>query len=233
MRKQPVILHDERTIVYDEKHWETLGRKRQRAARVMRALEDRGIQSFVYGSVARGNVTEHSDVDIVIPQPIPSYKVELALERWSRREIVQATPSMVLKAHIYVDEETTVTFPLFKFRTREIEFYRWGGWINTDQLQNNMRVLGVDKRLVLITPTEQGHKESGVIGREHEVAHIIGVQPDIALERVRVLTRRSNIGRTGVYLTRPLNDDESFEQVAKSLKDRDPALRRTVNWREK
>jgi predicted nucleotidyltransferase len=40
------------------------------------------------------------------------------------------------------------------------------------------------------------------------------------------------VGRTGVYLTRVLDEDESFEEVAKMLQDSDPALRRTIERRE-
>jgi hypothetical protein len=58
------------------------------------------------------------------------------------------------------------------------------------------------------------------------------VSTGIVQERVRVLTRRDSVGRTGVYLTRVLSDDESFEVVAKNLKDSDPAIRRTIGRRE-
>ena len=97
---------------------------------------------------------------------------------------------------------------------------------------DNVRVLGVDKRLLLIEPTETGHIEQGVIGYEHVVAKRLSLSVDIAKERVRVLTRRDEVGRTGVYLTQQITDDETFEEVAKSLKDSDPALRRTIERRE-
>jgi predicted nucleotidyltransferase len=138
----------------------------------------------------------------------------------------------VIKGHIHLDNDLVVTFPLFKLMPREEEFYRWGGQVDLDQIRDEVRVPGVDKRLVLIEPTETGHEERGVIGYEHEVAKRIGVGIAIAQERVRVLKRREDVGRTGVYLTRPLSEDESFETVAKSLKDSDPAIRRTIGRRE-
>jgi hypothetical protein len=138
---------------------------------------------------------------------------------------------MVLKGHVFCDPDLVVTFPLFKLMPREEEFYRWGGLVGRKELEEDIRVNGVDKRLLLIEPTETGHKESGVIGYEHEVAKKLGVSIGIAHERVRVLTRRDTVGRTGVYLTRVLSDNESFEEVAKSLKDTDPALRRTIERR--
>jgi hypothetical protein len=115
--------------------------------------------------------------------------------------------------------------------SREEEFYRWGGLIDSTGVRNNTRTSGVDKRLLLIEPTSTGHIEQGVIGREQEVAKKLDVSIGIAEERVRVLTRRDNVGRTGVYLTRTLNDNENFEAVAKYLQDSDPGLRRTIQRR--
>ncbi|TFF84816.1 nucleotidyltransferase [Candidatus Thorarchaeota archaeon] len=205
---------------------------RDRAKTVMEKIEKAGCTPFVYGSVARGDVSATSDVDIIVLTPVSSFRLELPFQSVIRRELVQATPSMVLKGHIYLEGDTVVTFPLFRLRPREEEFYRWGGLLNTSELDAQKRVPGVDKRLILIEPTNQGHIESGVIGHEEVVARKLGVSPGIAEERVRVLTRRDEVGRTGVYLTRVLHDDESFEEVARDLRDRDPALRRTYERRQ-
>jgi predicted nucleotidyltransferase len=229
--KKPESLHEPRTVTYSEGHWRTLTRLRVRALRVTEELEASGVSSYVYGSVARGDVSPSSDIDIIILDPISSYRVELPLGEAVRRELVQATPSMVLKGHIHLRDETVVTFPLFRMRSREADFYRWGGLVDSKDLGGQVRVSGVDKRLLLIEPTENGHVESGVIGRETQVAKKLKVSPGIARERVRVLTRRDEVGRTGVYLTRVLGDEENFEQVAKSLIDHDPALRRTYERR--
>jgi predicted nucleotidyltransferase len=172
-------------------------------------------------------------VDIVVPYTISSYKVEVALTGVIRRELAQATPSMVLKGHIYLDNDTCISFPLFKMKPRELEFYKWGGQVDVEGIQNGVRVHGVDKRLLLIEPTTAGHIESGVVGHESEVAKKLGVGIGIAQERVRVLMRRDSIGRTGIYRTHVLSQTESFEEVAKTLRDTDPALRRTVLRREK
>jgi predicted nucleotidyltransferase len=199
----------------------------------MQELDGAGVRSFAYGSIARGDIHKSSDIDVIIPYPVSSYRLEVSIGRGIHRELVQATPSTVIKGHIHLDNDLVVTFPLFKFMPREEEFYRWGGQVSMDQISDEIRVLGVDKRLILIEPTEQGHVERGVIGYEHEVAKRIGVGIAIAQERVRVLKRRDNVGRTGVYLTRPLSEDESFETVAKSLEDSDPAIRRTIGRRGK
>lgn len=232
MAKKPEVYYEARTVTYSKNQWALLEELRTRALGVMTEVETAGISPFVYGSVARGDVTPTSDIDIIILAPVSSFRVELPFENVVRRELVQATPSMVLKGHIYLEGDTVVTFPLFRLRPREAEFYKWGGLLNAATLHGRTRVPGVDKRLVLIEPTEWGHTESGVIGREEEVAKKLGVSPGIAKERVRVLTRRNEVGRTGVYLTRVLRDDESFEEVAKDIRDRDPALRRTYDRRE-
>lgn len=231
MAKKPETLHETREVHYDSGHWEHLQFLRNKALQVMYKIESGGFKPFVYGSVARGDISQSSDIDIIILRPIPSYRLELVLEKSVKRELVQATPSMVLKAHLHLPEDITVTFPMFKLLPREEEFYRWGGLIDSDGLSNNTRVPGVDKRLLLIEPTETGHIEQGVIGYEHEVSKKLNVSTGIAQERVRVLTRRDNVGRTGVYLTRTLTPSENFEAVAKELQDSDPALRRTIQRR--
>ncbi|RDE14832.1 MAG: nucleotidyltransferase [Candidatus Thorarchaeota archaeon] len=233
MAKKPEILHERRSVEYDRDHWALLERLRSRALQIMQALEAAGVRSFVYGSVARGDVSRNSDVDIVVPYTISSYKVEVALTGVTRRELAQATPSMVLKGHIYLENDTCVSFPLFKMKPRELEFYKWGGQVGIEEIQKGVRVHGVDKRLLLIEPTAAGHTESGVVGHETEVAKKLGVGVGIAQERVRVLMRRDTIGRTGIYRTHVLSQTESFEEVAKTLRDTDPALRRTVLRREK
>lgn len=197
----------------------------------MKKIESSGIHSLVHGSVARGDVTESSDVDIIIPQVISSYRLEIVLGPVLQRELVQATPSMVLKGHIHLEDDIVVSFPMFKLRKREEEFYHWGGALDCKAIEAEKRVPGVDKRLILIEPTPTGHIEYGVIGHEHEVAKKLNVSLEIAQERERVLTRRDSVGRTGVYLTRVLKDSESFEEVAKQLQDNDPALRRTIDRR--
>jgi predicted nucleotidyltransferase len=232
LAKKPEILHEPRFVVYEKSHWVRLENLRKRALEIINAFESIGIRSYAYGSVARGDVSKSSDIDIIVPYPVSSYKLEMVLGRVLKRELVQATPSMVLKGHIILEKDAVVTFPLFKLMPREEEFYRWGGLVDRKDLEVKRRVNGVDKRLLLVEPTETGHKESGVIGYEHEVAKKLGVSIAIAQERVRVLTRRDDVGRTGVYLTRVLTDDESFEEVAKTLKDSDPALRRTIERRE-
>ena len=56
----------------------------------------------------------------------------------------------------------------------------------------------------------------------------VGVSLKIVEERVKILMRRDEVGRTGVYLKRQLAPDENFEAVLKHISDRDPVVRRRV-----
>lgn len=223
---------DIREIIYSEEQWKLLRKLRLKAIKIMSILERIGLKPIVHGSLARGDVKPTSDIDIVIPYQVPSFKIETALEQAGitpqQRMLVQATPKHTVKAHIQIDEQTTITFPLMELRKLEREFYKFGGELTLEELRKNKRTLGVDKRLMLITPTEKGHTESPIIGREAEVARKLKISIDIINERIRVLTRRDEVGRTGVYLKRKLGKEESFEEVLKKLIDKDPAIRRRM-----
>ncbi len=232
MARKPEVLHEKRRVDYDEIHWKILAALRKRAAEILLLLQESGIKSYVYGSLARGDVSKSSDIDIIVPQVISSYRIEVAAGSGTRRELVQATPSSILKGHLHLDNEIVLSFPMFKMMSRERQFYQWGGMISLDDIACNNRVPGVDKRLILIEPTENGHIEQGVIGYESYAAKKLGVGVSIARERTRVLTRRDEVGRTGVYRTYQLKDDETFEEAAKGIADSDPALRRTIKRRE-
>ncbi|MCD6538436.1 nucleotidyltransferase domain-containing protein [Candidatus Bathyarchaeota archaeon] len=227
------MLRDERLkIIYDEKRWRLLNQLRAEAIELMDALNSMHIFSIVHGSIARGDVTEKSDIDIFIPDVIPSFLVETALERAgisiSERILVQATPTYSIKAYIGIDERRSVSFPLSKLRKTEREFYKFGGEATLEMLRRGVRVPGVDKRLMIIEPTEDGHIESSILGREGEVAKLLGISIETVLDRVRTLTRRDKIGRTGLFIERRLASNETFELVLKELAERNPAVRRRL-----
>jgi len=227
------MLRDERLkIIYDEKRWRLLNQLRAEAIELMDALNSMHIFSVVHGSIARGDVTEKSDIDIFIPDVIPSFLVETALERAgipiSERILVQATPTYSIKAYIGIDERKSISFPLSKLRKTEREFYKFGGEVTLEMLRRGVRVPGVDKRLMLIEPTEDGHIESSILGREGEVAKLLGISIETVLDRVRTLTRRDRIGRTGLFIERRLTSNETFESVLKELAERNPAVRRRL-----
>jgi len=232
LAEKTVTRVDRAEHVYDAYQWKLLERKRKLACEIMETLEGGGLQSVIHGSVARGDVGEDSDVDVLVPVTVPSYRMEVCLTRRGHRlfsrVVTQATPSHSPKAHMYLDLEETasVTFPLLKFKRLEYEFYKFGGMIDLKGLLADHRAPGVTKRLTLIEPTETGHFESPVKGRESEVAKIVGVSPDIVKERVRVLTRRDKIGRTGVFLVEHLSEGEQFEEALKRIIESNPAVRR-------
>jgi len=223
---------DGRRVRYSKEHWELLGQLRERAAKVMEALESCGLSPIVHGSVARGDVHRLSDVDVVVPYRVPSCVVEAALESSGllvyRKEISQATPAHAVKAHVYLDELTVVTFPLTPLSELEREFYRFGGELTLSELLEGRRVPGVNKRLLLIVPTEDGHVERSILGIEREVAKILRVSLDIVEERKSVLLRRDEVGRTGVFLRRVVGRAQSFEEALAELARVNSMLRRKL-----
>jgi predicted nucleotidyltransferase len=232
MAAKPERRLEYREMVYDAGRWSLLENFRRKATKIMEALEIFNLESIVHGSIARGDVNKKSDIDVFIPFQASSFIVESALEkagiRANRRLIVQATPTYAMKAYIEIDENTSVSFPLMKMRKVEREFYRFGGEATLQNLRNGVRVCGVDKRLMLIEPTRDGHRESTIVGREEHVAKLLGISVDTVLDRVHALLRRDDVGRTGVFIQRELTDDETFEMALKRLADQNPAVRRRL-----
>jgi predicted nucleotidyltransferase len=219
-------------VNYSSTHWEQLKELRKKAVCIMDALNVFHLQSLTHGSIARGDVHLGSDVDVFIPEVQNSFLVETALEKAkipiNSRLIVQATPSYAMKAHIEIDEATTVSFPLMDMRRVEREFYRFGGEVNLAQIKANVRVAGVNKRLMIIEPTEKGHSESSVIGREEATAKILGITAETILDRVHALVKRDTVGRTGVFVKKELMQDETFELALKRISELNPAVRRRM-----
>ncbi len=221
-----------REIVYGSERWALLKNLREKAAVLMSALDAFHLHSVVHGSIARGDVKAGSDIDVFIPDVQNSFLVETALEkagvRVNSRLVVQATPTYAMKAHIEIDEQSSISFPLMQMRKVEREFFRFGGEIALSQIKADLRVTGVDKRLMLIEPNEAGHVESSIIGKETFVAKTLGISGETVLDRVHALTKRDLVGRTGVFLKKELSSDETFELALKRLSDFNPAVRRRL-----
>ena len=236
---KPSRLVDTFSVTYDASHWRRLESLRERTISIFGVLATWGNSALVHGSVARGDVDEKSDIDILIPTSVSTQLVEAQLAASGispySREITQATPKHSPKAHIYLDPERTasVTIPLSEFRRLELEFYKFGGTASFEDLMRGTRRPGCTKRLSLIQPTDDGHMESPIVSRESEVARLLGVSSDIVRERIRVLTRRDTIGRTGVFLRLVVPEGASFEEVVKSEAESNPALRRTLRERQR
>jgi predicted nucleotidyltransferase len=224
-----------REVVYGDDHWRLLKELRIKAREVMEIFVKHGLQVWVHGSIARGDVWEKSDVDVVIPLKTPGLIVEHILEESGfkpfSRYIIAATPTTTPKGIIYLDDEerVSVSFPLFNYKPREVEFYKYSGVLTYSQLLADERVPGVNKNLVLIIPTESGHLEAPVPGYEDYVAKVLGVSVDIVRERVDVLTRRDQVGRTGIFAKIALAPGESFEEAIERLLREKPLIRRTIN----
>ncbi len=232
MAVKPTRREDYREIVYGSERWALLKGLREKAFAVMEALDAFHLQAVVHGSIARGDVKASSDVDVFIPEVQNSFLVETALEkakiRVNARLVVQATPTYAMKAHIEIDEVSSVSFPLMAMRKVEREFYRFGGEVNLAQLRADVRVAGVDKRLMLIEPDAHGHVESSILGKEEFVAKVLGISAETVLDRVHALMKRDEVGRTGVFLKKELSADETFELALKRLSDLNPAVRRRM-----
>jgi predicted nucleotidyltransferase len=196
----------------------------------MKPLTDRHIQALAYGSIARGDVTPASDIDIYTPNPPAPALLQTLMEAHgihpTRREIIQATPAYAAKGYIHVAEDRSYSFPLVPLKTREREFYSFAGSITHNQIQENTRVPGVDKHLNLIQPTPNGHIETPIQGREGTVAKTLGIGTATVQDRVRTLLRRRKTGRTGVYIKHTLAPEESFGDTYHRLAQTRPALRR-------
>jgi len=232
MSKKPLKRAERLEVVYSEKHWKLIGEFRNKAVEIMEPIERADLFCIVHGSIARGDVSENSDIDVFLPNPPSSFIIESTLERAeltvNRRVLVQATPSYAAKGYVELDRQRVVSFPLMKLRPLERDFYRFGGEATLQSLKNCQRVLGVDKRLMLIEPTRKGHMESTIVGREEIVAKLLNVSIATVLDRVHALLRRDKVGRTGVFIERELGQDETFELVLKQLADENPAVRRRL-----
>jgi len=232
MAKKPERHLEYREVVYDVERWNLLKGFRQKTIGIMEGLENFSLEAIVHGSIARGDVNRKSDIDVFIPYQTSSFIVETALEKAgisvNRRLVVQATPTYAMKAYIEVDENASVSFPLMKMRKVEREFYKFGGEVTLENLREGLRVCGVDKRLMLIEPTEKGHRESTIIGREEQAAKLLGISVETVLDRVHALLRRDEVGRTGVFIEKELSSSETFEMSLKRLADHNPAVRRRL-----
>lgn len=232
MAKKPVIRAERVEVAYEKKRWELLKELRSKAIQIMEVLDRFHLTSITHGSIARGDISKKSDIDVFVPDPPSSFIIETALERAGvsvdRRFVVQATPLYAVKGYLEIDTQRSVSFPLVKLRRVERDFYRFSGELSLPMLKRDVRVAGVDKRLMLIEPTPKGHVESTIVGREETVAHLLDVSLETVLDRVHALVRRNEVGRTGVFIERELSPDETFEMVLKKLAEQNPAVRRRV-----
>ncbi len=220
-------------VKYSPEHWELLDNLRKQALKVTSVFSHHGIDSYTYGSLARGDINPKSDIDIILLTQIPSYRVELILDETNltlyNKKLIQATPNDIIKAHFELEEEICITSVLTDFTSSPFEFYRFGGALNHQELHDNKRVPGVDKSLILIEPTDEGHKESPLIERQYEASKILGISQSMVDQRIRVLTRRDKIGRTGIFLNKDVGLNENIEEELRKIARHNPLIRRRLN----
>ncbi|MHA2390932.1 MAG: nucleotidyltransferase domain-containing protein [Promethearchaeota archaeon] len=232
MKSSKILRDYQNSIIYSEYNWSLLKSKRDNAAKLLKIFAKEGFKPYIHGSIARGDVHEDSDIDIVFTQNVPSFQIEYILSKYGFetyfREIIMATPLDTLKLYIHLSELESITIPLSKLDKSFIEFYNYGGKVTLNELKSNTRVPGIDKRLVLVKPSPQGHEEISIIGNEALAAKEVGVSIDIVNERKRVLLRREKFGRTGVFLKRELQISESTEEVLKNLAKKKSIVRKKL-----
>lgn len=232
MTSKKILRDHYSNILYTKENWFILKRKRIEAKKLLEIFVKEGFNPFIHGSIARGDVNESSDFDIVFLRKIPSFKIEIILNKNGYekyfKEIIMATPLDTIKLYIHLGELESITIPLSKPDKKFIEFYNFGGKINLNQLDLDIRVPGIDKRLVLIKPNTKGHKEISIIGNEAYAAKEVGISIDTINERKKVLIRRNKHGRTGVFLKRQILINESTEEVIKKLAKQKSIVRKKL-----
>ncbi|MFW9913988.1 MAG: nucleotidyltransferase domain-containing protein [Candidatus Thorarchaeota archaeon] len=233
--------HEKRFVSLTLEKKRILIQLRSKAFHVIRAIQTQGnFRAIVHGSIARGDVDKHSDVDISILDPISTFSIEYALDSSLQKigiigkRISMATPNHAVKGHLILDNGAELTIPLCSLKQREIDFYKFSGFLTLNELEDEkqlIRVCGVNKRLLFIEPTEKGHWETSILGKENEAARVarkLQIDIDVVKERVRVLSRRDQRGRTGQFISRKVPADSHFESILKELQDRNPAVRRRL-----
>ncbi|NHI92874.1 MAG: hypothetical protein EAX96_10265 [Candidatus Lokiarchaeota archaeon] len=231
-REKVAPKYEIKEVMYDKNHWKILKEKRDKSKEIMRAL--RKFNIFIHGSLARGDVNKNSDIDFIILTMINEFELVEPLDAigilsFNERKIVQATPLSAIKASITLKDEISITYPLIPFYPREFEFYKFGGQLDFKGLIEDMRVPGINKKLLFISPNEKGHEEIGITKENASIfAKKLDLSIDTILERIRVLDRRDRVGRTGIFKQKILRPDESFGEVLRELHDNNPASKRRI-----
>ncbi|UCE13812.1 MAG: nucleotidyltransferase domain-containing protein [Candidatus Heimdallarchaeota archaeon] len=230
MPREKVIRHIGREYHhYSEEEKRVFSTLRIKAVNVLCVLEQTGINAFVHGSVARGDITSASDVDIHIPVRIPSYQLDIIEDfKFADRRILMGTPNSTIHGVMSTHDNITISFPLSSPNEREHEFYRFSGFLYARDIQQNNRIPGVTKQLLLIEPKGDGYWISSISTNKQRAIKVLSLSQRIIDERIRVLERRDNIGRTGVLLDYSLSPDENFELCLKQIADRNVLVRRML-----
>lgn len=222
-------------VIYTQEHWNVLEEKRAKGLNIINTLNKCGfIVTIMHGSVARGDVTRNSDVDVALTHPYSISLVRLCLEENGYTiydvRIVQPTPKHTPKVYIYLDpfEEQCVSLPLTELDPIEIEYYKFSGFITKEDILAKKRVRGVNKKLKLVIPTDKGHIEVPAVGNEGYVSKLLGVSIDVVKDRVEALTKRMEEGHSGLFIEVSVPMFEEIENLVEKLCRENTAFRRAV-----
>lgn len=232
---QKQFTEDQREVIYSQDHWKLFHLMRSRASDIVHGLKSQGYHSLVYGSLARGDITVQSDLDVLILNPTASYRLELAIESLSypieRKYIVQSTPNDNIKLVYELPDKLHIIMFLSSLSSLGFDFYHFAGVLDEKELENGIRKPGVNKKLYLIEPTENGHRQTPISDRKDEVAKILGISDLMVKQRMRVLTRRKKKGRTGVFLKQELSVNDNVEAVLRDIARTNRLVRRRLERR--
>lgn len=214
---------------YNEEEHNSLYRLRVEAKSILLKLEEKGIKAFVHGSVARGDVTDTSDIDIYIPYNISSFRLDLIdIFAYAERRIIMGTTNSNIKGLLTIPENISVSFPLTPPTEREVEFHKFSGSVYLKDIQANEYVPGVTKQLLLIEPANNGYWISSILNNKKRAMKCLKISQQMIDERIRVLKRRDKIGRTGKFLDHLLSPDENFEHTLHQLSSHNIIVRRKL-----
>jgi predicted nucleotidyltransferase len=230
MPREKVIIDISRNFhQYNAEERSLLKRIRDKAKIVLLKLEEQGIKAFVHGSVARGDVTSTSDIDVFIPYNVSSFRFDLIdLFTNAERRIIMGTPNSNIKGLITLSDNISVSFLLTPPTEREVEFYKFSGSVYLTDIQTNKFVPGVTKQLLLIEPVNNGYWYSSILANKKRAINCLQISQQMIDERIRVLTRRDKIGRTGKFLDHLLSPDDNFEQTLHHLSSQNVIIRRKL-----
>lgn len=229
MREKLASFAHKEVVLYDDEHWKLFKELRNITYNALDQLKF--LYPVFHGSIARGDIHEKSDIDVAFLKPISEFKIISNLnrdpmERW----LIQATPLSAIKG-VLIFDQYNVSFPLIPLYPQEEEFYKFGGSLSFTDIEDKKykRIPGVNKKLLLIEPIDNGHIEIRITPKNAgRIAKILNVKIDTVLERIRVLERRNKVGRTGVFLKRIISPEESFGEVLSQLERSNPATRRRI-----
>jgi predicted nucleotidyltransferase len=145
------------------------------------------------------------------------------------RRIIMGTPNSTIKGLLTLNTNISLSFPLTSPKEREIDFYRFSGLIYLRGLTKDIRVPGVTKKLVFIEPKPEGYWYSSLLRYKKRAMKCLDVSQRMIDERIRVLTRRNKIGRTGLFLDYSLPPDFNFEQALHHLGSQNPIIRNKIS----